>query len=472
MPFDRLGRVSLAYAALVILPILAVVAIVAINEQLPAPVGIPYAYKASASDQSLLRLSVFLGQIAVILAVAHGLGALMRHIGQPRVAGEIFAGLALGPSFLGAMWPEVYEWIFPPGSVRFLSGLSQIGLILFMFLTGLEIDLRRSGVRLGRALVVSHAGIALPMLGGVALALLLYHDYSTPQTTFMEFALFLGCAMSVTALPVLARILAEHGLFNTAFGTNAMACAATADATAWGMLAVIVALERETSEAWATLWITFAGAAVFLAFMFFAVRPLLTRAWDRKSAAGEAIGRNELVLVVLLIVLSAYAMELLHLHAIFGAFVAGLVMPRDDRLRIEIRTRFEDLMAVLLLPMFFALTGLRTNVGLLSSSAEYWLALLIIVTAVVGKLGGSVAAARVVGIGWREAGALGTLMNARGMVELVLLTIGLQDGIITPVLFTMMVFMALLTTVMTTPLLTWIGGPVQFAKDPSAREPS
>lgn len=454
---------SLAYLALVIVPVLAVIGLLALGEGLPVSLGVAYSHKASASDQAVLQLPTFLGQLAVILAAAHGLGALMRYIGQPRVVGEILAGLALGPSFLGLCWPDLHQWIFPPGSVRFHGGLSQVGLILFMFLTGLEIDFERAGVRLGRTLIVSHAGIALPMLGGVALSLFLYRDYATAQTRFMEFALFLGCAMSVTALPVLARILVERGLFNTVLGANVMACAAMADATAWGMLAVVVALERESGAAWTTLGYTLAGAALFLAFMFFGVRRALAAQWSERWAAGKKFGQNDLMWVLLVIVLSALAMELLHLHAIFGAFVAGLAMPRDGRLRAEIRARFEDLMAVLLLPLFFAITGLRTDIGLLATPAEYGWVALIIGVAVLGKLGGSCVAARAAGIGWRDACAVGILMNARGTVELVLLTIGLQDGIITPALFTMMVLMALVTTMMTTPLLIGIGRTASFA---------
>jgi Kef-type K+ transport system membrane component KefB len=451
------GHIWLIYIVLVVLPIVAIAWVVAMGDGLPAPVGLAYEVKVGPNDQAFIRLPVFLGQLAVVLCMAHGLGFLMRYIGQPRVVGEILAGLALGPSLLGFWWEDAYQALFPPGSLRFHGGLSQIGLILFMFLAGLEIDFKRTPVRMGRVFVVSHAGIALPMLCGVLLAPLLYRDYSTPQTTFTEFSLFLGCAMSVTALPVLARILVERGLFNTMFGANAMACAATSDATAWGMLAAIVALEREAGGAWATLWGTLAGAFVFVGFMFFAVRPALARHWSQACAAGRRFGRSDLIMVLLLIVFSALAMEFLQLHAVFGAFIAGLAMPRDERLCEEIRMRFEDLMVVVLLPLFFATTGLRTNLWLLQTPAEYWLAFWIIVVAVGSKLGGSFIAARAVGIGSREAGSLGALMNARGLVELVLLTIGLQDGLITSTLFTMMVFMALITTMMTTPLLALLG---------------
>ena len=460
---------SLAYLLLVALPVLAVICILAAGEELPVPVGTAYSIRVVPPDQAFLKLPTFLGQLALILFAAHGLGALMRHVGQPRVVGEILAGLALGPSFFGLWWPDLHLWVFPHGSVRFHTGLSQIGLILFMFLTGLEMDFKRTGVRMGQTLIVSHAGIALPMLGGVTLALFLYVDYSTPQTTFMEFALFLGCAMSVTALPVLARILSERGLFNTVLGGNVIACAATADVTAWGMLAAIVAMERETGGAWLALGYTVGGASLFMAFLFFLVRPALASQWRRLRVPGEQFGQNDLILVLLLIVVCALAMELLHLHAIFGAFVAGLAMPRDERLRAEIRARFEDFMAVLLLPLFFALTGLRTNLGLLATPAEYGLLLLIVFVAVLGKLGGSFVAARAIGIGWRDSAALGVLMNARGTVELVLLTIDLQDGIITLALFSMMVFMALVTTMMTTPLLACVGKTESFAHAPENR---
>jgi Kef-type K+ transport system membrane component KefB len=285
------------------------------------------------------------------------------------------------------------------------------------------------------------------------MALLLYHDCATPLASFTVFALFVGCSMSVTAFPVLARILAEHELLSTKFGLTATACAAMSDVTAWGMLAVVVALGRRAGNVLTLFEHTILGLLVFLVVMFGVVRKLLAALWRRERASARRLSQEALAGVIVLILLSALATELLHLHAIFGAFVAGLVMPPDDALRSMIRSRLEDLLAVLLLPLFFAFTGLRTNIGLLSTGADWALTLGIIALAIAGKCGGTTIAARSMGINWRRAGALGVLMNSRGLIELVLLTIGLQEGIITSRLFTMMFLMAIVTTMMTVPLL-------------------
>ena len=445
---------SAAYAVLVIIPVAAFVLILAAGAALPPPVGIA----ASSANvvpptQSLLRLPIFLAEIAVIIAVSRFFGMVMRKLGQPQVLGEMIAGLALGPSLLGIAWPAAYTWLFPAGTVRFLNALSQIGLVLFMFLVGLELDLKHVRARGWQILVMSHAGMAMPMLGGGVLAIFLYHDYSPADITFAQFTLFFACAMSVTAFPVLARILAERNLSATTLGATAMACASMADVTAWGLLAIALALERGTGNVPTVLWHTLLGVAVFLSIMFFIIRPALACLWRKAVARDGTLMHDELTLIVLVILVSALATEWINIHAIFGAFVAGVIMPRDGRLQSAMRTRLEDILIVLLLPLFFAFTGLRTNVGLLDTPDDWCFALLIMVVAVAGKLGGSAVAARVSGIGWREAGALGVLMNARGLMELVLLTIGLQDGVITPALFTMMVIMAVVTTMMTVPLL-------------------
>jgi len=395
-----------------------------------------------------------LAQIAVIIGIARLFGILLKRLGQPQVVGEMIAGLALGPSLLGAVCPDCYAWLFPAGTIRYLSALSQLGIVLFMFLVGLELDLKNVRDRSRHILIVSHAGMALPLLGGGLLALVLYHNYSTHLTSFMGFALFFGCAMSVTAFPVLVRILADQGLAATRLGTTAIACAAVADITAWALLALSVSIERGTGDASAILWRMVLGAAVFLGVMFFGVRRWLASYWRKAGATPETLSHNEFSIILMVVLVSALATELLNAHAIFGAFVAGVIMPRTGNLRVAIQTRLADILVVLLLPLFFAFTGLRTNVGLLTSSRDWWLAALILGVAVLGKLLGTAVAARASGILWREANALGVLMNSRGLMELVLLTIGLQDGIITPTLFTMMVIMAVVTTMMTSPLLT------------------
>ncbi len=443
-----------AYAVLVVVPVAAFGMILAAGGRLPSPIGMAAsAGNDISAPQTNLRLPLFLAQIAVIMAVSRVLGLVMRKLGQPQVVGEMIAGLALGPSLLGLAWPAAYAWLFPAGTVRFLNALSQIGLVLFMFLVGLELDLRHVRDRARQILVISHAGMALPIFGGGVLALFLYHEYSPPDKTFTEFALFFGCAMSVTAFPVLARILAERGLTATSLGVTSLACASLADVTAWAMLAVVVALERGSGSDLAILGRILVGVTLFLSIMFLVVRPALARFWRRLTARKETLSHNELTLILLIIFASAFATELINIHAIFGAFVAGVIMPRDERLRSAVRARLEDILVVLLLPLFFAFTGLRANVGLLTTPGDLSFALLILLVAVAGKLGGTAIAARATGSGWREAGALGVLMNSRGLMELVLLTIGLQDGVITPALFTMMVLMAIVTTMMTTPIL-------------------
>jgi Kef-type K+ transport system membrane component KefB len=443
-----------AYAVLVIVPLAAFVLVLVSGGALPPSVGMA---ASSANDilatQSNLRLPVFLAQIAVIIAVARVFGMVLRKLGQPQVVGEMVAGLALGPSLLGIVCPPAYDWLFPVGTVRFLNALSQIGLVLFMFLVGLELDLKQVRARGWQILVMSHAGMAMPMLGGGVLAIFLYHNYAPADTTFAQFTLFFACAMSVTAFPVLARILAERNLLATTLGATALACASLADVTAWGLLAVALALERGAGNVPAILWHTLLGTVVFLSLMFFVIRPALAFLWRRSVARDGTLVHGELTVILLVVLVSALATEWISLHAIFGAFVAGVIMPRDGRLQSALRARLEAVLIVLLLPLFFAFTGLRTNVGLLVTARDWGFALLILLVAVAGKLGGSAVAARASHIGWREAGALGVLMNSRGLMELVLLTIGLQDGVLTPALFTMMVLMAVVTTMMTTPIL-------------------
>lgn len=443
------------YTILVVIPVAVFVGILFYGVKFPASVGVAAETAGDISaTQAVLKLPVFLAQIAVIIGVARLCGILMRKLGQPQVVGEMIAGLALGPSLLGVAWPSAYSWLFPLGTVRFLNALSQIGLVLFMFLVGLELDLKHIFPRARQIAVVSHAGMALPMLGGGVLAIFLYHNYSPSDTTFAQFTLFFACAMSVTAFPVLARILSERKLTNTALGSTAMACASIADVTAWALLAVAISLERGNGNVPTILWHTLVCAIVFLSVMFFVMRPALAYFWDKMTAKNRPLGRNELSVIILVILLSALSTELFNVHAIFGAFVAGVIMPRDEKLQTEIRQRLEDILIVLLLPLFFAFTGLRTNIGLLTTSSDWCLAALIVLVAVAGKWGGTIVAARASGIRWREAGALGVLMNSRGLMELVLLTIGLQDGVITSALFTMMVLMAVVTTMMTTPILS------------------
>lgn len=398
--------------------------------------------------QGLLLLLV---QIAVVLVAARVVGYAFRLLKQPQVVGEMVAGIVLGPSLLGWAAPGLSAALFPPDSLGLLSGLSQVGLLLFMFLVGLELDPRLLRGRGHAAVVTSHVSIIAPFFLGALLALYLYPRLSDASVSFTGFALFMGAAMSVTAFPVLARILTERNLMRTKVGAVTIACAAVDDVTAWSLLAVVVALVRaEAMEV--PLWVTFGGTAAYVAAMFLVVRPLLRRLEDYHATRGR-LTQDILAGVLLALLASAGLTEWLGIHALFGAFMLGAILPREREFVRELTGKIEDVVVVLFLPLFFASTGLKTSIGLVSGAEMWAFCGLVLLVAVAGKFGGSTLAARLTGLGWREAGALGVLMNTRGLMELVILTIGLEIGVISPALFAMMVLMALVTTFMTTPLL-------------------
>ncbi len=398
-------------------------------------------------------LLTLLPQIAVILVAARLMGGLFRGMGQPRVIGEIVAGIVLGPSLLGWLAPGAFAFLFPPESLDYLGVLSQLGLILFMFLVGLELDPGQLRGRGHTALVTSHASIVAPFFLGVALALYLYPRLSDGSVAFTHFALFLGAAMSVTAFPVLARILAERNLLATKVGVVTITCAAVDDVTAWCILAAVIALVRATGAE--GVLFTLAGTVGFVGVLYAVVRPALRRLEAYYDSQGR-MTQGTLAVVLVLLLASAWTTEWLGIHALFGAFAIGVIMPKDRDFVHDLTARLEDLTVLFLLPLFFAYAGLHTQIGLLSEGALWLDGLLILLVAVAGKFGGSSLAARLTGLSWREAGALGILMNTRGLMELVILTIGLELGVISPALFALMVLMALATTFMTTPVLEWI----------------
>jgi Kef-type K+ transport system membrane component KefB len=400
------------------------------------------------------NLLLLLVQIGVVLVAARVVGLLFRRIHQPQVVGEMVAGILLGPSLLGWALPDVSARLFPAASLGFLNSISQVGLLIFMFLVGLELDPRLLRGKSHTAVVTSHASIVAPFFLGALLSLLLYPRLSDDSVTFTGFALFMGAAMSVTAFPVLARILTERGLTKTRVGAVAIACAAVDDVTAWCILAGVVAVVRSGTGAH-SLWITLAGSAAFVLVMLGLVRPVLARLEGAFHRQGK-MTQDLLGVVLLLGLASAWITEYLGIHALFGAFLAGAVMPKGERFVHALTGKLEDVTVVLLLPLFFAFTGLRTAFGLLEGAEMWGYAALIILVAVAGKWGGSTLAARFTGMSWREAGAVGVLMNTRGLMELVILNIGLDIGVISPALFAMMVLMALVTTFMTSPLLEWI----------------
>lgn len=396
----------------------------------------------------LLRLIL---QIALILLVSRVVGWLFRRIGQPQVVGEMVAGIMLGPSLLGAAAPGAFATIFPAASLDSLNALSQVGLLLFMFLVGVEFDPARLRGRGEAAVLTSHASILAPFFFGTALALWTYPRLSDAGVPFVGFALFSGAAMSVTAFPVLARILVERNLQRTRLGAVAIACAAVDDVSAWTLLAVVIIVVR-ASAAQAPLWVTVGGALAYVAVMAFGVRRAL-RLVERRFEQQGRLTQDMVALVAVALLASAWTTERLGIHALFGAFAMGAVMPKNPKLVRALMERLEDLTVVVFLPIFFAYTGLRTQVGLLPGSAAWVSFGLVLAAAVGGKLGASAIASRLTGLGWRESLAVGTLMNTRGLMELVILGIGLDLGAISPELFAMMVLMAIVTTFMTTPIL-------------------
>ncbi len=423
----------------------------AAGRRLVAPPGVaPISEHLAAEPKVLVHVLVTL---TAVVALGWLLSGLFRFVGQPPVIGEVVAGLVLGPSVLGQVWPEATEMLLPASVAPFLNVIAQLGVILYMFLVGLELNPDLLKDRTQATLAIAHASIVAPFVLGALLSLLLYPRLSSADVPFTSFALFLGVAMSITAFPVLARILTDQRLHTTQLGVIALACAATGDATAWCLLAFIVGVAQEkVSGAVTVIGLTLA----YLAFMFLVVRPCAKR-WLANIDA-ERLTRGVVALVLVALLLSALATELIGVHAIFGAFLLGAVIPHDSAVAREFIHKLEDLVTVLLLPAFFALTGMRTQIGLVDGLEQWMLCGLIIVVATVGKFGGTLLSARWTGLDWRSAAALGILMNTRGLMELIVLNVGLELKIISPTLFAMMVLMALATTIATTPLLRIFGG--------------
>ncbi|NRD63202.1 cation:proton antiporter [Corallococcus exiguus] len=408
-------------------------------------------------------LAQLLVQLIVIIAVSRLIGRGARWLGQPLVIAEVVAGIALGPSLLGWLAPGAMHWLFPPESMPFLKMLAEVGLVLFMFLIGLELDPKLLKGRGHASVAISHSSIVVPFaLGAGAGALWLYKSLSSPDVPFSSFVLFMGVSMSITAFPVLARILTERGLMQSKLGAIAIACAAVDDVTAWCILAFVVSLVRASDLAHAGLTTLF--ALLYIAFMLLLVKPFLARLGAR-VANREGLTQNVVAITLVLLLGSAWTTEYIGIHSLFGAFMFGAVIPKEGGLAVALAEKLEDVAVVLLLPVFFAFSGLRTQLGLLDTP-EAWLTCgVIIVLACLGKFGGSAVAARLTGLRWREAGAIGILMNTRGLMELIVLNLGLDLGVISPTLFTMMVIMALVTTFMTTPFLRLLYSPEEQARD-------
>ncbi|MFZ5475937.1 MAG: cation:proton antiporter [Myxococcota bacterium] len=398
-------------------------------------------------------VALLLAQIAVIMAASRAFALVFRRLGQPLVVAEICAGIALGPSLLGQLSPGAMATLFPTTGMGALSAVAQLGLVLFMFVVGLEFDPALVRQRGSLAVAVSQYSIVVPLLLGVMLALGLYPVFATSDVKFEGFALFMGASMSVTAFPVLARILAERGLLRTQIGALTLTCAAVNDVTAWCLLALTIAVVNAGGIVEGLGTTALAGA--FIAIMLGVVRPFLERV-ARRYGTLEGLSQTAIAAILFGLLISAFLAEAIGIHALFGAFLFGAVVPRREAVIRALTERLEDLVVVLLLPLFFAFTGLRTEIGLVDSRELWAYCVVIVLAASVGKIAGAAIPARLGGLSRRDSAVLGVLMNTRGLMELVILNIGRDLGVLSPVLFTILVIMAVVTTLVTSPVVAWL----------------
>ncbi len=469
-----LGIAAALHAGRNLTPPLRMAGAPAAHHAVPAPQAragfnaIPWSVLLRNPGGSLVRLLL---QVAVILSATRAVGSIFRKLGLPVVVGEITAGILLGPSLLGWLWPRGFNFIFSGASLDVLRLLSQVGVAVFMFAVGMELEVGELGPRARFAFLVSQTGILVPFFLGVVSALALYPAYASPGTDFTAFALFMGIAMSITAFPVLVRILEERGMAKTPVGAAAITCAAVGDASAWAILALVVAFAK--AEGVAVMLINLGLLGSFVVVMLVPVRRFVARRLGANEPAGGAPGPGSLAVVALLTAGSALVTESLGIHALFGAFLAGAIMPRREAFRRCLIPRLERFTGTLLLPLFFAFSGLRTHVGLLNDAEGALVCLAIVVVATAGKLGSSMLGARLGGMTWSDAFSFGALMNTRGLMELIALNIGYDLGVLPPPIFAMLVLMALTTTFLTGPLLD-LGERIKssFARGGSAGGPT
>jgi Kef-type K+ transport system membrane component KefB len=444
----------LLYAAMLAAAVGLFFAVCSLGEGLsaPAPSGTAGAALQVQNVAPKTLVHLLLALLTIIVA-ARALGAVFRWLRQPAVIGEVLAGICLGPSLLGRVAPQAQKLLLPNEVAPHLGMLSQVGVILFMFLVGLELDTGLLRRRSHATLAISHASILAPFCLGALAALWLYPAFSDSHVPFNVFALFVGVAVSVTAFPVLARILTDTDMHRSQLGVVALTCAAVDDVTAWCLLALLVGVaQAEVAGALQTCLLSLA----YIVFMLALVRPFVAKRVALREQRPEEVSQTGLALVIVALLASTLTTELIGIHAVFGAFLLGAVIPHSSRLASELKHKLEDLVVVLFLPAFFAFTGLRTQIGLVSGVDEWLACLGVIGIACLGKFGGSFVAARCTGLSTRDAAAIGVLMNTRGLMELIVLNIGLDLGVISPTLFAMMVLMALVTTFATTPLLRFI----------------
>jgi Kef-type K+ transport system membrane component KefB len=437
----------MVYGLLIAAALVAVALVQRWGGQLQAPAALAQGLPGNPELRSERLLHLLLA-LAAVMSLGRLMGALFKRIGQAPVIGEVVAGIMLGPSLLGWIFPSAGAALLPASVAPLLGIIAQLGIILYMFQVGLELNAAEFKGRGHATIAISHSSIIVPFVLGVLLALWLYPRFSSSDVSFSSFSLFMGVAMSITAFPVLARILSDSGMNKTPLGVIALSCAAVDDATAWCLLAIVVGVAQSNLQ---SVLPVFLGLLAFVAVMVFVLRPWILSYAARHSK--PPISQNAVALVLLFVLLSAIATELIGIHAIFGAFLLGVLIPHDSAIAREFEGKLKDVVAVLLLPAFFAFSGMRTQIGLLQGWEQWLACLLIIVVATLGKFGGASLAARFSGMSGRDSTALGILMNTRGLVELIVLNIGLDLRVISPTLYTMMVLMALATTMATAPAL-------------------
>jgi Kef-type K+ transport system membrane component KefB len=420
---------------------------------LPTPPGKSPSIWLSFIERLHHPVGQLLIQILVVLSLARAFSYIFRKLHQPTVVGEILAGILLGPSALGLLFPSLSTAIFPPESLPNLQIVSQFGLIIFMFVIGMELDVGIFKEKVRTALIISHMSIVSSFLVGLFLAVYLYPRFAQEGTEFLPFGLFMGISMSIAAFPVLARIIQERGINKTSFGLLIITCAAVDDVSAWVLLAIIISLIQANGILSASLHLFL--TLLYILFCIYILQPFLSRL-SRVYITQEVIGRGVLSLLIIIFLFSALITETIGIHALFGAFLAGVIMPTTGDLRRVLTEKLEDFSAVLLLPLFFAFTGLRTQIGSLNSPYLWQVCGVIILCAVIGKFGGSFLGARIAGLSWRDSTTLGVLMNTRGLMELVVLNIGYDLGILSTEIFAIMVIMALSTTLLTGPLIKFL----------------
>lgn len=456
-PRQRESLISLLfYAILLLVAVVSFLLIRQIGQGLKAPTASLAAPAIKPSQAANVDVIVHvLATLAAVIALGNVLAWILKRVHQPAVIGEVIAGIVLGPSVLGAISPELMHLLIPDSATdpqHFVLGslktIAQLGVILYMFIVGLELNAQKVGRQAKAAIAISHASIIVPFVLGSGTALWLYPILSTDGVPFTSFALFLGVAMSITAFPVLARILTDQRLEQTDLGVIALSCAATDDVTAWCLLAFVVGVVQ--AQVGSAMLVAVATIA-FIAVMFLVVRPLVVKwiAW----AENHDRDRQTTPLLMIALLCAALTTEAIGIHAVFGAFLLGAMIPHDSRIAKQLTLKLSDVVTIMLLPAFFAVTGMNTRIGLINGWESWLICLTLIVVATAGKFGGTIMASRVVGIDWRTSAALGILMNTRGLMELIVLNIGLSLGVISPKLFAMMVIMAITTTIATSPIL-------------------